>query len=109
MRGRAAAAQEVAASLNISQSASFGVRIVPAPVSRIVQNSNNREVYAMDKDRVAGSAKQIKGKIKSAVGAAVGDAELQAEGQADQAAGKAQNLVGTVKDSVRSIEKSLKS
>jgi len=31
-----------------------------------MQNPYNREVYAMDKDRVAGSAKQIKGKIKSA-------------------------------------------
>ena len=63
----------------------------------------------MDKDRIAGSAKQVKGKLKLVVGQAVGDAKLQAEGRADKAEGKTQNLVGTIKDSVRSIEKTLKS
>jgi uncharacterized protein YjbJ (UPF0337 family) len=31
----------------------------------------------MDKDRVAGSAKVVKGKIKEAVGKALGDAKLE--------------------------------
>ena len=33
----------------------------------------------MDKDRIAGSAKQIKGAVKQAVGKAVGDAKLESE------------------------------
>jgi hypothetical protein len=31
----------------------------------------------MDKDRVAGSAKQVKGAVKEAVGKVVGDAKLE--------------------------------
>jgi uncharacterized protein YjbJ (UPF0337 family) len=52
----------------------------------------------VDKDRIVGSEKQIKGSIKKAVGKAVGDAKLQGDGAADEAEGKAQNLVGTIKD-----------
>ena len=55
----------------------------------------------MDKDRVAGSAQQVKGKIKEGVGKALGDAKLQGEGKADQAEGKIRNTVGSVKDAVR--------
>ena len=55
----------------------------------------------MDKDRVAGSAKQMKGNVKEAVGKATGDAKLKASGQADKAAGKIQNAVGSVKDALR--------
>jgi len=55
----------------------------------------------MDKDRVAGSATQVKGAVKEAVGKVVGDAKLEAEGKADKAEGKAQNAVGGLKDAVR--------
>ena len=55
----------------------------------------------MDKDRVVGSAKVLKGKVKVAVGKAVGDAKLEAEGQADKVEGKAQNAVGGIKDTIR--------
>jgi uncharacterized protein YjbJ (UPF0337 family) len=55
----------------------------------------------MDKDRVEGSAKQVKGAVKSAVGKAVGDAKLQNSGEADKAAGKIQNAVGGIKDTLR--------
>lgn len=55
----------------------------------------------MDKDRVIGSAKVLKGKVKAAVGKAVGDAKLEAEGQADKVEGKAQNAVGGIKDTIR--------
>ena len=48
----------------------------------------------VDKDRIAGSAKQVKGAVKEAVGKVVGDAKLQAEGKADKAKGKAQNVIG---------------
>jgi uncharacterized protein YjbJ (UPF0337 family) len=56
----------------------------------------------MDKNRIVGSAKQIKGSIKKTVGKIVGDAKLQLDGTADQTEGKAQNLVGTIKDSLKS-------
>jgi uncharacterized protein YjbJ (UPF0337 family) len=42
----------------------------------------------MDKDRVVGSAKQVKGTVKEAVGKAIGDAKLESEGKADNVEGK---------------------
>nr|WP_294553600.1 CsbD family protein [uncultured Rhodopila sp.] len=59
----------------------------------------------MDKDRIAGSAKQVKGSIKAAVGKAVGDVKLQAEGEADRLEGKIQNAAGGVKDTLRDAVK----
>ena len=59
----------------------------------------------MDKDRVAGSAKQVKGAVKQAVGKAVGDAKLESEGQADQVEGKVQNAIGGFKDTVKNAFK----
>jgi uncharacterized protein YjbJ (UPF0337 family) len=55
----------------------------------------------MDKDRVVGSAKVVKGKLKAAVGKAVGDAKLESEGKADKIEGKVQNAVGGLKDAIR--------
>jgi uncharacterized protein YjbJ (UPF0337 family) len=55
----------------------------------------------MDKDRVAGSAKQIKGEVKQAVGKVIGDAKLESEGKADKVEGKVQNAVGGLKDTVK--------
>ena len=55
----------------------------------------------MDKDRVAGSAKQIKGEVKQVVGRAIGDAKLESEGKADKIEGKVQNAVGGLKDTVK--------
>jgi uncharacterized protein YjbJ (UPF0337 family) len=54
----------------------------------------------MDKDRVVGSAKQVKGAIKQAVGKAVGDAKLESEGKADRIEGTIQNAVGGLKDTL---------
>lgn len=55
----------------------------------------------MDKDRVAGSAKVVKGKIKESVGKAVGDSKLEAEGKSDKVLGKVQNAIGGVKDAIK--------
>lgn len=55
----------------------------------------------MDKDRLVGSAKVAKGKVKVAVGKAIGDAKLEAAGQADKVEGKVQNAVGGIKDTLR--------
>ena len=59
----------------------------------------------MDKDRIAGAAKEIKGSVKEAIGKVVGDAKLQSDGKADRAAGKVQNAIGGMKDAVREIVK----
>jgi uncharacterized protein YjbJ (UPF0337 family) len=55
----------------------------------------------MDKDRIAGSAKQIKGAVMQAIGKATGDAKLQTDGKADKAEGKIQNAIGGIKDAAR--------
>jgi len=55
----------------------------------------------MDKDRIEGAAKQVKGSIKEAVGKVTGDKKTQAEGVAEKAAGKVQNSVGGAKDAAR--------
>ena len=59
------------------------------------------EDVVMDKDRIAGSAKQIKGSVKETVGKAVGDRKLEADGKADKIKGKIQNAVGGLKDTLR--------
>jgi uncharacterized protein YjbJ (UPF0337 family) len=55
----------------------------------------------MDKDRIDGAARQVKGSIKEAVGKVTGDSKTQAEGIAEKAAGKLQNAVGGAKDAAR--------
>jgi uncharacterized protein YjbJ (UPF0337 family) len=59
------------------------------------------EEEIMDKDRIVGSAKEIKGKVKQAVGKAVGDAKLESEGNADKLEGKVQNAIGGLKDTLK--------
>lgn len=55
----------------------------------------------MDKDRIAGAAKQAKGAVKIAAGKVVGDSKLVADGQADKVEGKIQNAVGGLKDALK--------
>jgi uncharacterized protein YjbJ (UPF0337 family) len=55
----------------------------------------------MDKDRVIGAAKVVKGKAKAAVGKAIGDTKLETEGEADKIEGRVQNAIGGLKDTVR--------
>ena len=59
----------------------------------------------MNKNRVAGSIKDIKGAAKEAVGKAIGDAKLQNDGRTDKAVGKIQNAVGGLNDAVRDAVK----
>ena len=55
----------------------------------------------MDKDRIVGSAKEIKGNVKQAIGKAVGDVKLESEGKADKIEGKVQNAIGGIKDTLK--------
>jgi uncharacterized protein YjbJ (UPF0337 family) len=59
----------------------------------------------MDKDRVAGSAKQAKGSVKEAIGKITGDSKTEADGAAEKTAGQVQNAVGGIKDTVRDTTK----
>ena len=55
----------------------------------------------MDKDRIAGSAKDFAGKVEGAVGDLADDAQTRAAGRAREAAGTVQNLYGQAKDVAR--------
>jgi len=62
----------------------------------------------VDKDRIAGSAKEIKGSVKQAAGKLVGYAKLESQGAAEKTAGKIQNAVGGLKDTLKETPKSTK-
>ncbi|MGA2495160.1 MAG: CsbD family protein [Roseiarcus sp.] len=55
----------------------------------------------MDKNRIAGSTKEVTGAAKEAVGKVIGDAKLQSDGKTEKAVGKIQNAVGGVNEAVR--------
>ena len=56
---------------------------------------NDRELQKSgDQNRVEGTAKDIKGRVKDAIGGLTGDESLQAEGKLDRVKGKAQDMVG---------------
>ena len=57
----------------------------------------------VNKDQLAGLAKQVKGSVKQAAGKATGNRQTQAEGTADKIAGKVQKAYGDVKDKVRKV------
>ena len=61
----------------------------------------------MDKDRIEGAGKQVKGAIKDAAGKLTGDRKLEAEGKADKMVGKVQVEVGKTKDAVRDAVKKI--
>jgi uncharacterized protein YjbJ (UPF0337 family) len=83
--------------INVNQG---GVRMVWG-MQRIGERHIIPEDEIMDKDRVVGSAKQVKGAVKQAVGKAVGDAKLESEGKADKVEGKVQNAIGGLKDTLK--------
>jgi uncharacterized protein YjbJ (UPF0337 family) len=53
----------------------------------------------MNEDRIAGTARNLGGKVQEGYGRVTGDAQSQAEGMMNQAAGAAQDLYGQAKDS----------
>ncbi|TPI18032.1 MULTISPECIES: CsbD family protein [unclassified Mesorhizobium] len=55
----------------------------------------------VNRDQVAGLAKQMKGSVKQAAGKATGNRRTQVEGAADKLAGKVQKAYGDVKDKVK--------
>lgn len=53
----------------------------------------------MDENRVAGTARNVGGKVEEGFGRITGDTKTRAEGIVDQAAGAAQDLYGQARDS----------
>jgi uncharacterized protein YjbJ (UPF0337 family) len=54
---------------------------------------------AMDENRVAGTARNVGGKVEEGFGRVAGDNRMRTEGLVDQAAGAAQDLYGQARDS----------
>jgi uncharacterized protein YjbJ (UPF0337 family) len=52
----------------------------------------------MDENRIAGTARNLGGRVEEGVGRVTGDAKTQVRGMADQAAGAAQDLYGQARD-----------
>ena len=55
----------------------------------------------MDKNRIEGATKQVKGSVKEAIGKLTGDKKTEVEGATEKAVGKAQRKVGEFADKVR--------
>jgi uncharacterized protein YjbJ (UPF0337 family) len=54
-----------------------------------------------DEDRVEGSMRNMKGKVKEGAGKVLGDSKMETEGKGEQVGGKIQNAVGGIKDALR--------
>jgi uncharacterized protein YjbJ (UPF0337 family) len=55
---------------------------------------------SINKDQVAGRAKEISGSVKEAVGKAVGNDKLEIKGKVEKATGTVQATVGDIKKNV---------
>jgi uncharacterized protein YjbJ (UPF0337 family) len=60
---------------------------------------------SMDKNRIEGTARQMKGIVREAVGKATGSRGTQMRGAAERMAGKVQAKLGAAADAVRRIKK----
>ena len=58
----------------------------------------------MDKDRMKGKIKDIKGRVERQTGEWTGDRDTQAKGVKDQVEGKMQSAFGRVKDAARDVK-----
>lgn len=90
---RVATGQDVfAAVVSLSDSAACKRRLRPNKGSRI-----------MNKDRIKGTVKQVKGAVKEALGKASGDTSLEVEGKIEKAEGTLQKGFGEIKDALRKV------
>jgi uncharacterized protein YjbJ (UPF0337 family) len=55
----------------------------------------------MDKDRIDGAARQVRGSIKEAIGRITGDGKTTIDGKVEKTAGKVQSAIGGAKDRLR--------
>jgi uncharacterized protein YjbJ (UPF0337 family) len=59
---------------------------------------HSSEDTAMNEDRIAGTARNVGGKVQEGFGRVTGDAKSQADGLVNQAAGAAQDFYGQAKE-----------
>ncbi len=59
----------------------------------------------MDRNRIDGTAHQVKGAAKETLGKVTGNHKTEVEGAAEKAAGKAQDAAGRAADAVRDAAK----
>ncbi|HEX7381193.1 MAG TPA: CsbD family protein [Nevskiaceae bacterium] len=59
----------------------------------------------MDKDRIKGGAREVKGSVKEGFGKVTGDKQTEAVGNIEKNLGKAQKKVGEAKDKAREVLK----
>ena len=59
----------------------------------------------MNKDQIAGKAKEVAGKVQQNVGEATGSASQQIKGGAKQVEGKVQQGVGNAKESLNDADR----
>lgn len=59
----------------------------------------------MDRGRIKGKVKDIKGRVKRQAGEWTGDTKTQAEGAQEQVKGEIQNVFGKAKDAARETNK----
>ncbi|MDR3475788.1 MAG: CsbD family protein [Devosia sp.] len=59
----------------------------------------------MDKNRIEGAGKQVKGAMKDAAGKLSGDVKLETQGKVEKAVGQAQSAFGKAKDDIRDAHK----
>lgn len=55
----------------------------------------------MDKNRIEGAVRQVKGSVKEAAGKISGNRQLEVEGKSDKIAGEAQSALAKAKDRVK--------
>jgi len=58
-------------------------------------------IRIVDKDRVKGTVKQVKGTVKAQVGKLTGNESLEVEGTVERVEGAVQKAFGKVKDALR--------
>ena len=57
----------------------------------------------MDENRIAGSAKNMGGRVQESIGRVTGDAETKTEGVGNQVRGAAQDVYGTVREGTADV------
>ncbi|MFY9696429.1 MAG: CsbD family protein [Xanthobacteraceae bacterium] len=80
---------------------SFGTFLSAGRFSPRVQPFQEFQETVMDENRVAGTARNIGGKVEEGFGRVTGDSKSQVEGIVNQAAGAAQDLYGQAADTAR--------
>ncbi len=66
-----------------------------------VRGTAAKKESIVNKDRVIGKLKEMKGKIKQEVGHATGQTETEAQGLSERIGGKIQTGVGKAKDAIK--------